>query len=153
MTKDPFLPADNDARALARRLLTETRHGALGVLRDGLPFVTRIALAPDGASLVTFVSDLAPHTALLRKHPQASLLIGETGKDDPLAHPRLTLQVTVRPLEKTGRAQHLYLTHQPKAQLYIGFSDFHLFRLVPTEAHLNAGFGKAYRLSPADLEA
>ncbi len=151
MIKDPFLTADDNARALARRLMDGARHGALGVLRDGLPFVTRIALAPDDASLITLVSDLAPHTQSLRVHPQASLLIGEAGKGDPLAHPRLTLEVRAQPLDKTESAQSRYLTHQPKARLYIEFQDFHLFRLIPTGAHLNAGFSKAYRLSPTEL--
>ena len=44
-----------------------------------------------------------------------------------------------------------YLTHQPKAKLYIDFGDFSLVRLRVTKAHLNGGFGKAFILTPEDL--
>ena len=150
---DPFNPVDDEARALARRLMAGARHGALATLRDGQPFVTRVALAASGADMLTLVSDLAPHTRALRNHPQASLLIGEPGKGDPLAHPRMTLAVSAVFLDKTSEATKDYLAAQPKAQLYIGFADFHLVRLATENAHLNGGFGKAYRLERGDLAA
>ncbi|MEM6386504.1 MAG: pyridoxamine 5-phosphate oxidase [Pseudomonadota bacterium] len=148
---DTFRDTDEEARALARSLIADARFGALGVTLDGVPFVTRVALAPGPSHMTTLISDLAPHTGALRKVPGASLLIGEPGKGDPLAHPRITLQVTAQFLEKTEEAAESYLAAQPKAQLYIGFADFHLVRLDPTEAWLNGGFGKAYRLTPDDL--
>ena len=150
---DRFLPPDDDARALARRLMVEARHGALATLRDGEPFVTRIALAPDPEGFLTLVSDLAPHTEALRTHPVASLLVGEPGRGDPLAHARMTLSVRATFLDKTEDAARTYLAAQPKAQLYIGFADFHLVRLDPRDALLNGGFGKAHRLDRADLAA
>lgn len=150
MTRDPISPTDDQARAVARRLMTQARHGALGTLVDGAPFVTRIALAPDGAAFLSLVSDLAVHTPALRTHSRASLLIGEPGKGDPLAHPRMTVQVEATFTDKETAAT-AFLTRQPKAKLYIGFADFHLVRLSPTQAFLNGGFGKAYRLSPKDL--
>lgn len=149
---DPFRPTVDSARALARSLIKEARHGALGVLMDGAPAVTRIALAPEDGAFVTLISDLAPHTEALRDDPKASLLIGEPGKGDPLAHPRMTLQVTADFIDKSDAAAKAYLTAQPKARLYIGFADFHLVRLQPTSALLNGGFGKAFRLTSADLE-
>lgn len=150
MTKDPIRPTDDDARTLAQQMIATARHGALGTLQDGVPLVTRIALTPDGGTFLTLVSDLAMHTKALRVTPVASLLIAEPGKGDPLAHPRMTLQVTPTFIDKQTAAD-TYLQHQPKAQLYIGFADFHMVRLTPTEAFLNAGFGKAFRLLPADL--
>lgn len=152
MEKDPFRPIDDEARKLARDLVRNARHGALAVLIDGAPFVSRIALAPAEAGLLTLVSDLAPHTAAIRNHPRASLMIGEPGKGDPLAHPRLTLAVDAEFLDKSTWAD-AYLAHQPKAQLYIGFADFHLVRLAPASGLLNGGFGKAYRLEAGDLAA
>lgn len=151
MTKDPFNPTDDEARALAQQLLSTARHGALATLRDGRPFVTRVAIAPGGTELLTLVSDLAPHTAALRKHPTGSLLIGEPGRGDPLAHPRLTLTVQAQFLEKTEPTVAAYLAAQPKAKLYIGFGDFHIVRLSPLDGLLNGGFGKAYRLTKNDL--
>lgn len=148
---DTFRETDDEARALAKSLLQDARHGALGVSLNGGPFVTRVALAPGRGNLTTLISDLAPHTGALRKTPYASLMIGEPGKGDPLAHPRMTLQVKATFLDKTEDAANDYLALQPKAQLYIGFGDFHLVRLFPREAWLNGGFGKAYRLTPDDL--
>ena len=150
---ETFRETDDEARALARTLIAEARFGALGILLDGAPFVTRVALAPEDGVLTTLVSDLAPHTAALRATPDASLLIGEPGKGDPLAHPRLTLQVRARFVEKSEEAIRAYLEKQPKAQLYIGFADFHLVSLEPVDLWLNGGFGKAYRLVPDDLRA
>lgn len=151
MKKDPFLPPDPEARALAASLIANAKHGALGVMRDGVPFVTRIAVAPTEQGVTTLISDLAPHTSALRETPAASLLLGEPGPGDPLAHPRITLTVSATFLEKTEAEMTAYLTHQPKAQLYIGFSDFHLVRLEAQGAYLNGGFGKAYRLGQSDL--
>jgi putative heme iron utilization protein len=148
---DRFLPPDDAARALAHRLMAEARHGALATLREGRPFVTRIALAPDGGNFLTLISDLAPHTGALRADPEASLLIGEPGRGDPLAHPRITVSVRAAFLDKTGEAVETYLAAQPKAQLYFGFGDFHLVRLAAGDALLNGGFGKAHKLERADL--
>lgn len=149
--KDTFRETDEEARDLAHKLLTTAQHGALGVLINGAPFVTRVALSTAENMITTLISDLAPHTQALRDTPQASLMIGEPGRGDPLAHPRMTLQVTAQFIEKTEGEVERYLKHQPKAALYIGFGDFHLVRLAPNAIHLNGGFGKAYRMSPNDL--
>ncbi|MBN2907855.1 MAG: pyridoxamine 5'-phosphate oxidase family protein [Rhodobacteraceae bacterium] len=154
---DPFQPADETARTLARTLMAEARFGALAVLRDGAPFVTRIALAPDPTGgILALVSDLAPHTGALRADPLCALLVGEPGpKGDPLTHPRLSIQARAHfisrdaPNHATLRAA--YLAHQPKAQLYIDFADFHLVHLAPLDGHLNGGFGRAFRLTADDL--
>ncbi len=148
---DPIRPTDDDARALAKSLIAEAKHGALAVLLDGMPFVSRVAIAPTEGGLTTLISDLAPHTAALRADPHASLMVGEPGKGDPLAHPRITVQVTASFIEKSEEQVAAYLAHQPKAKLYIGFGDFHLVRLTPQAASLNGGFGKAYLLTPVDL--
>ena len=147
---DPIRETDDAARTLARDLIDAARHGALATLRDGRPFVTRVALAPDGADLLTLVSDLSPHTQAMRAAPDVSLLIGEPGKGDPLAHPRITLFGHAVFTDKT-RLRDVYLAHQPKAQLYYDFADFHLVRIAVAGAELNGGFGKAYRLTRADI--
>jgi putative heme iron utilization protein len=155
--RDPFHPVDEEARALARRLIDQATFAALAVLQDGQPAVTRIAFAttPNGAPL-TLISDLSTHTAALRDHPACSLLVGEPGdKGDPLTHPRLTLQATAAFIpqgsESHTRLRAHYLDQRPKAQLYIDFTDFHLVRFVVTDALLNGGFGKAYKLTATDL--
>jgi len=156
---DPIRETDDAARALARSLIDGARFGALGV-RDpetGAPMVSRVAAAttPEGRP-VALVSDLSHHTKALKDDPACSLLLGEPGeRGDPLTHPRITLQCRARFL-RHGEEGHAalrdhYLAQHPKAQLYIDFADFSFAVLDVTEAHLNGGFGKAYRLAPADL--
>ena len=158
-SRSPIRPTDDEARALARALLSRARSAALGVIEPatGAPFVTRIALGltPDGAP-VSLVSDLAQHTAALRETPACSLLLGEPGpKGDPLTHPRLTLQARAGfiPREAPDHAalRAHYLRTHPKAKLYVDFADFHFLRFAVGAAHLNGGFGKAYRLTAGDL--
>lgn len=151
---DPIRPTDAEARTLARDLIAHARFAALAVLDPdtGAPMVTRIALVPgpDGVPL-TLISTLSAHTSALAADPRCSLLIGEPGeKGDPLTHPRLTLQARAEPADKTALKAH-YLSLYPKATLYYDFGDFGLYRFAPLAAHLNGGFGKAYRLTPADL--
>ena len=82
--------------------------------------------------------------------------MGEPGdRGDPLTHPRLTLQATAHPL-RHGEAGHAallahYLDQRPKAKLYAGFADFFLVRFALAGGLLNGGFGKAFRLTEADL--
>ena len=150
---DPIRPTDEEARALARRLLAEARHGALGVLdpEAGGPLVTRVAVGWDGTAALILVSTLAVHTRALLADPRASLLLGEPGpKGDPLTHPRLSLLAWAERADKAaGRAA--WLAGHPKSTLYYDFADFLLLRLVPFAAHLNGGFGQAFRLAPEDL--
>lgn len=155
----PIRPTDDEARNLARALIDAARFGALGVLDpvSGAPLVSRIAVGRDAAGQpLTLISDLSHHTKALRANPTASLLLGEPGaKGDPLTHPRITLQARAA-FVPHGSNDHtslraLYLAQHPKAQLYIDFGDFHLVRLAVTTAFLNAGFGKAFTLTAADL--
>ena len=44
-----------------------------------------------------------------------------------------------------------YLATHPKAKLYIDFADFNFVGFEVEAGHLNGGFGKAFRLTPADL--
>ena len=76
--------------------------------------------------------------------------MGEPGRGDPLAHPRLTLAARAEPADKAALREALLARH-PKAALYFDFADFALLRLAPSGAFLNGGFGKAFRLSPEDL--
>ncbi|RDC71355.1 HugZ family protein [Rhodovulum sp. 12E13] len=156
---DPIRETDDEARTLARSLIDGARFGALGV-RDpetGAPMVSRVAVGTtDRGAPMTLVSDLSHHTRALKADPVCSLLVGEPGpKGDPLTHPRITLQCRAR-FVRHGEAGHAalrdhYLGQHPKAQLYIDFADFSFAVLDVAEAHLNGGFGKAYRLTSRDL--
>lgn len=156
---DPVAPADDEARALARRLLDEARHAALAVIdpATGAPGISRVALTQDtDGAILTLISALAPHTAALRADPRCAVLVGEPGpKGDPLTHPRLMIRAEAAFLDRADPAypaiRGRYLTRQPKARLYIDFADFSLVRLRPLSALLNGGFARAFRLTPQDL--
>lgn len=156
--KDTLRPTDVEAVRLARTLLRSSRYGSLGVLdpKSGAPQVSRVSVATDidGAPLI-LVSNLSGHTAGLIADPRCSLLLGEPGKGDPLAHPRITISCQATRLERGTPAQQKaewrFLSRHPKAKLYAGFPDFNWFKLDPQGASLNGGFGKAYALERTDL--
>ncbi len=156
---DPFRPVDDTARRMARDLLDNLEHAALAVLHPdtSLPSVTRIALATDADGRpVSLISSLAEHTRALHENPACALLVGEpAGKGDPLTHPRLTLHCTAHFIQRDTpeheEVRDRYLSQRPKARLYVDFADFSFVRFDVTDALLNAGFGKAYKLSARDL--
>ncbi|NIZ13966.1 HugZ family protein [Phaeobacter sp. HF9A] len=158
MAVNPLRPTDDAARALAREVMQGARFAALATLTEaGHPMQSRVAFALDATGApISLVSTLAPHTQALQHRPQVSLLVGEPGeKGDPLTHPRLSLNGVAMILPNTGPAHEEmaahYLRSHPKAKLYIGFGDFHFIRFQITQGFLNAGFGKAFQLSAADL--
>ncbi|MGZ9724433.1 HugZ family pyridoxamine 5'-phosphate oxidase [Rhizobium miluonense] len=160
MTDKPSVirETDEDARNQARNLMHTAAHAALAVIdpETGFPSVSRVltAMDTDGAPVI-LVSGLSSHTKALVKDPRASALFGEPGKGDPLAHPRLTVRCSAERVDRQGdahaRTRELFLERHPKSKLYIDFPDFCFFRLVPLDASLNGGFGRAYILSAEDL--
>lgn len=158
--KDVFRETDDEARRLAKTLLRTARFGALASTdaETGAPLATRVAVATDAdGTPIILVSALSAHTPAILADPRCSLLLGEPGKGDPLAHPRISIACMARRLERGGaeqrRAERRYLNRHPKAKLYAQLGDFSYFLLEPTAASLNGGFAKAYRLSPCDLLA
>lgn len=151
-------PADFDPKALAKALLRATRAGTLGTLdrNTGHPFASLVNVATDvdGAPLI-LTSRLSTHTANLGHDGRASILLAETGKGDPLAHPRLTVlgaftQVE-RESEEDARVRRRFLARHPKSELYAGFGDFAFWRMTVASAHLNGGFARAADLTAHDL--
>lgn len=154
---DPIRPTDDEARELARGLLRSARSGSLATLgARGHPYASLVGLATDtdGTPLI-LTSRLAAHTGYLAADARACLLIARTGKGDPMAHPRISITVRARAIERESEAgariRRRYLAHQPKAALYADFPDFGFFALEIEGASLNGGFAKAYELTPADL--
>ena len=148
------LPAPNaEDIALACRLLASAPDAALAVLDEsGHPFVSRVLVATDAdGTPLLFVSSLSYHTKALGRDARCSLLVTETGKGDPLAYPRLTIQAIAAPLQGDSRdhdrLKQRFVERHSKAALYIDFPDFQFIRLVPIQAHLVAGFGQATSMS------
>lgn len=149
---------DEDARRLARRLIRGARFAAIGVLEPetGFPFASRVLTGTDidGAPVI-LVSGLSVHTDALLSDPRASLLFGEPGKGDPLAHPRITVRTHAVRVHRDDPTHHRlrarFIARHPKAALYVDFPDFGFFRMQPKSASLNGGFGKAFVLEESDL--
>lgn len=153
-SKDPFLPADDSAREIAQSLLNKARFCSLGTIHPerSCPYVTRSSfLHIDGLALL-LVSELSSHTKFIHKNPNVSLLIGEPeNRGDPLTHPRLTLWGKASFVKEKDHFREAFLAAIPKATLYIDFADFHFVAINIEGGDLNAGFGRAYHLTPSDL--
>lgn len=151
-------PTDDEARDLARTLIRGARYMSLAVLdpANGFPSVSRAltAIDLDGVPVI-LVSALSGHTKGLTDDPRCSLLAGEPGKGDPLAHARITVfckaELVSRESADHRRIRSRFLRRHAKAQLYVDFPDFRFYRLVPVQASLNGGFGRAYALGGEDL--
>ena len=155
---DPVQPANDDAHAIVRQLLT-LGHAALAWTDPdtGTPGISRIAFARDPeAGLLTLVSGLAPHFRALRDKPDCALMLGEVGeKGDPMTHPRLMIRARASFMASDDPARpgirDRWLTRNPKATVYIDLPDFAFVRLSPVSALLNGGFARAYHVKPEDL--
>lgn len=155
---DLLRPTDEEAIRLARTLLRTARHGVIAVLEPatGAPMASRVAVATDhdGAPII-LISALAAHTAAVEADPRCSLLLGDAGKGDAMAHARITIAATAEKIDRGdprhARIEWRFLSHAPKARLYAGLGDFAFFRLEPQQASLNGGFGKAFALTREQL--
>ncbi|MEM7742420.1 MAG: DUF2470 domain-containing protein [Pseudomonadota bacterium] len=154
--KDVLREVDAEARALAEDLLRRARLGSLAALEPGtgVPLASRVSLATaQTGDPIFLISQLSAHFGALEADPRCSLLLGEAGKGDPLAHPRMTVvgrAVKTAGDERTAlRAR--FLARHPKAALYADFGDFAFWRLEIERVSLNGGFGKAYELARKDL--
>ncbi len=160
-TKQPMSPireTDDQSRRTAKDLIRKARFGALAAIEAGTghPLASRVALATDiDGTPIILTSTLSGHTSAILETPNCSLLVGEPGKGDPLAHARISLFCSSVRIERESethkRLRRRYLARHPKAELYVDFGDFAFFRLELKRASLNGGFGKAFELQQSDL--
>jgi putative heme iron utilization protein len=145
--------ANFDPKATAKKLMRESRSGALATLMAGSgdPYcsLVNVATAVDGTPLL-LISRLAIHTKNVLADPRASLMLDERKEGDPLQGARVMLTGSVAKTESQD-ARRRYLAYQPEAEMFAGFADFAFYELKLKGAHLVAGFGRIVDLSPADL--
>jgi putative heme iron utilization protein len=156
--KNPINETDAEALHLTSDLLLSAKYMALGVseIETGVPLVSRVSGVWTPETGLFFVaSDLSVHSKCLKENSMCSVMIGEPGKGDGLAHPRITLigHSQRLPNDYTSRTdlRAAFLKVHPKAELYIDFADFGFYPLHAERALLNGGFGKAYHLNKSDL--
>lgn len=149
---------DRKALSLSRQLIRGSPQGALATIEAGRQWpsasLVTIATELDGCPLI-LISALSAHTRALRENPHCGLLLTQSGKGDPLAHPRISVQAQARFLDRASKAgisaRRRFLNRHHKASLYADFEDFSFVRLEPDHASLNGGFGKAYELQAEHL--
>src|SRR5260370_35231990 len=144
---------DFDPAVSAKKLLRESRSGALATLMPGTgdPYCSlgNIATASDGAPLL-LISRLALHTQNLLADARVSLMLDERRAGDPLDGARVMLQGTAgATADPAARAR--YLERQPEAVMFADFADFAFYRIAIKAAHLVAGFGRIVDLKPHDI--
>jgi heme iron utilization protein len=148
--------ADFDPGRLARSLLRRSRQGALATLMasSGDPYCSLVNVAshPDGSPIL-LISRLALHTKNLLADPRVSLMLDERAEGDPLERSRIML--AGRAEEASGDDAAIlgrrYLNAHPSAEAFVEFKDFSFFRIIPSAAHLVAGFGRIVDLKPGQF--
>jgi heme iron utilization protein len=148
--------ADFNASRLARSLLRRSRQGALATLMAGHgdPYCSLVNVASHAdASPILLISRLALHTKNVLADSRVSLMLDERAAGDPLEGARIML--AGRAEEATDELAEVlrrrYLNAHPSAEAFVDFRDFSFFRIVPSGAHLVAGFGRIIDLQPAQF--
>ena len=148
--------ADFDAARLTRSLLRRSRQGALATLMAGSgdPYCSLVNVASHAdASPILLISRLALHTKNILADNRVSLMLDERAAGDPLEGARIML--AGRAEEASGdlaaTLRRRYLNAHPSAGAFVDFKDFSFFRIVPSGAHLVAGFGRIIDLQPAQF--
>ncbi|MEL6411077.1 MAG: DUF2470 domain-containing protein [Pseudomonadota bacterium] len=145
-------PVTDEAIRQAKTLIRTERYGALASLDpdSGTPMSSRVLTATDqrGAPII-LISQLSAHFAAIEADARCSVMLGQAGQGDPMAHPRITLVARAERLQdqerETARARFLF--RHPQAAIYADFTDFAFWRLMPLRASFNGGFAKAYEMT------
>jgi len=142
-----------DPKLAAKKLLRESRSGALATLMAGSgdPYcsLVNVATAADGSPLL-LISRLAVHTRNVLADPRVSLMLDERRDGDPLQGARIMLIGTAAATDD-AQVRRRYLDRQPEAAMFADFADFAFYRVTPKTAHLVAGFGRIVDLAPPDI--
>lgn len=159
--KDMLQTFDEAAWSKLGDLVASHRQAVLATVDGGAPYTAMVAYAPEPgfAGVLLHLSDLAAHKQHLRADPRVSLIICEpdNGRTEILQHARVSLAcaaaIVAKGTDDHAAAKACYLARFPAHQMMFGLGDFDLVRLVPRDGLMNAGFGRAFRVTPADLAA
>jgi len=150
---DPDIPTPTHAER-ARTLAAGIKTGTLCTLAlepEGYPYGSFVTVALDAGSPIFLISGLAEHTKNLERDPRASLLVAESGADDPLANGRVTmLGPCARVDGDGGRARAAFLARHPNAAYYADFGDFAFWSLRVTAIRYIGGYGRMSWISQDD---
>lgn len=143
----------------ARTLVAGISTGTLctiAVEPAGYPYGSFVTMAFDGGNPVFLISALAEHTRNLERDARASLLVAESGSDDPLANGRVTMLGECRRLTdapELPQAREAFLAVHPNARYYADFRDFGFWKLRVDAVRYIGGYGRMSWVSTADWHA
>jgi putative heme iron utilization protein len=141
------------ARTLVARIPTGTLC-TLALEPEGYPYGSFVTVAFDEGNPVFLISGLAEHTKNLERDPRASLLVAESGADDPLANGRVTMLGPCTRVEGDGgRARAAFLTVHPNAAYYADFRDFAFWNLRVNAVRYIGGYGRMSWISEENWQA
>jgi putative heme iron utilization protein len=144
---------DFDPRQAAKKLLRESRSGALATLMvgSGDPYcsLVNVATEADGSPLL-LISRLAVHTKNIAADNRVSLMLDERKQGDPLEGARVMLMGNAISTDD-AEARRRYLDRHPAAEMFAGFGDFGFYKIALRGAHLVAGFGRIVDLAAQDI--
>jgi heme iron utilization protein len=153
---DPHVPAPTHAER-ARTLVTRIPTGTLCTLAlepAGYPYGSFVTVALAEGNPVFLISGLAEHTKNLERDPRASLLVAESGADDPLANGRVTLLGPCTRIDGDGgRARATFLAVHPHAAYYADFRDFAFWTLRVNAIRYIGGYGRMSWITQDDWHA
>jgi putative heme iron utilization protein len=141
------------ARTLAALIPTGTLC-TLALEPEGYPYGSFVTVAFDEGNPIFLISALAEHTRNLERDPRASLLVAESGADDPLANGRVTMLGPCTRVEGDGgSARAAFLCAHPNAAYYVDFRDFAFWTLRVNAARYIGGYGRMSWIAKGDWHA
>lgn len=160
-SEGPVWRVDERALEILRSLLAGVRVCTLATHDEKGPYAAMVAYAVEAGlgTVLVHLSDLAEHKRHLDADPRVAVLIArpDDGHTEVLMLPRLLLRcravLVPRDGEAYSAARHTYLARHPRHAMTFGLADFDVYRLAPESGLLNAGFGRAYLVTPADVLA
>jgi putative heme iron utilization protein len=141
----------------ARTLVAQISTGSLCTIAtepDGYPYGSFVTVAFARGNPVFLISALAEHTRNLARDPRASLLVAESGGDDPLANGRVTLLGPCTRIEGDGgSARDAFLAAHPASGYYANFRDFGFWTLQVEWVRYIGGYGRMSWVGTDDWHA
>ena len=152
---DPDIPTPSHAER-AMTLLASAPDGVISTIATdpaGFPYGSLVLFGLLDCDPIFLISGLATHTRNLKADDRASLLVKESGPNNPLALGRVTLVGRCAPVTDADAARAAFLEKNPAAKFYADFGDFGLWRLRVERIRYIGGFGRMSWPDPADWRA
>ena len=140
-----------------QKLLLQCRIGSLATTGKTGPEVSMTPFAIHQGHIILHLSKLARHTGNIANHPKVGFMIctPESPDSSPLSLPRLSLQGNVLAVseDEYDTVKSIYIETIPDAEPLFQFSDFSLFRLIPSFIYWVGGFASARSVALNDWQA